>query len=350
MEKPSNSQIRNAGKVFKNPKATALERNNAFNIMNQWRVLHEVPLNTFQATLRRRTKQNGLKDAIVVQRLKNASTIIDKLSRYPNMCLDTMQDIGGLRVILKSVEEVEKIKNIYLSGNDFFKHQLIKEPDDYINEPNKKSGYRGIHLIYKSKYDREGWEQYSDLRIELQLRTELQHIWATTIETASIFQKQDFKSSKGDERWLEFFKLVSSAFALEEKTAVFHEHLNLKEQQIKDKIKVLSNELKVIESLNAIIITTKAISDENKSDEATRYCLVILNFDEKNLSVTYYPKDLLESAVKLLAEKEREAENQNKSILPLLVSVNDIKKLRKAYPNYYLDTSTFIDRLKKIIK
>jgi ppGpp synthetase/RelA/SpoT-type nucleotidyltranferase len=187
VKKPSNSQIRNAGEVFKNPKATALERNNAFNIMNQWRVLHEVPLNTFQATLRRRTKQNGLKDAIVVQRLKKASTIIDKLSRYPNMCLDTMQDIGGLRVILKSVEEVEKIKNIYLSGNDFFKHQLIKEPYDYINQLSKKSGYRAIHLIYKSKYDREGWEQYSDLRIELQLRTELQHIWATTLETASLF-------------------------------------------------------------------------------------------------------------------------------------------------------------------
>ena len=86
---------------------------------------------------------------------------IDKLSREPKMSLDRMHDIDGLRVILKSIEEVEKIKNIYLSGNDFFKHQLIKEPYDYINEPNKKSGYRGIHLIYKSKYDRDDWEQYA---------------------------------------------------------------------------------------------------------------------------------------------------------------------------------------------
>ena len=348
MEKPSNSQISKAGEVFRNPKATELERNNAFNIMNQWRILHEVPLNTFQATLRRRIKQNGLKDAIVAQRLKKASTIIDKLSREPKMSLDRMHDIGGLRVILKSIEEVEKIKNIYLSGNDFFKHQLIKEPDtyNYINEPNKKSGYRGIHLIYKSKYDRDGWEQYSDLRIELQLRTEIQHIWATTIETASIFQKQDFKSSKGDERWLEFFKLVSSAFAIEEETTIFHGHQNLTEQQIKDKIKALSIELKVVGTLNAYKVTTKAIIDENKSDKATRYCLVILNIDEKSLSATYYPKNLLESAVRLLAEKEREAENQNKSILPLLVSVNDVKKLPRAYPNYYLDTSNFIGRLK----
>lgn len=349
MEKPSNSQVRKAGEVFRNPKATELERNNAFNIMNQWRVLHEVPLNTFQATLRTRIKNVGLKNSIVAQRLKRASTIIDKLSRESGMSLDRMHDIGGLRVIVKSIEEVEKIKNIYLNGDKFFKHKRIHEPYDYISEPKKNSAYRGIHLIYKTKYDKEGWEQYSDLRIELQLRTELQHIWATTIETASIFQKQDFKSSKGDDRWLEFFKLVSSAFAIEEKTAVFHEHLNLAEQQIKDKIKTLSNELKVIETLNAYTVSTKAIT-ENKSGKATHYCLVILNIDEKSLNVTYYPKNLISTATKLLAEKEREAENQNKSILPLLVSVNDIKKLRKAYPNYYLDTSTFIDRLKRITK
>ena len=349
VQKPSNSQVRKAGEVFRNPNATEQERDNAFNVMNQWRVLHEVPLNTFQATLRARLKHNDLKDAIVAQRLKRASTIIDKLSRESGMSLERMHDIGGLRVILKSVQEVRKVEKIYLEGNKFFKHQLIKEPYDYIKEPKKNSGYRGVHLVYKAKYDKEDWEQYSDLRIELQLRTEIQHIWATTIETASIFQKQDFKSSKGDENWLEFFKLVSSAFAIEEGTSVFHEHQNLSEQQIKDKIKQLSTELKVVETLNAYTISTKAIT-ENKLGKATHYCLVILNIGEKSLSVSYYPKNLLSTAAKLLAEKEKEAENQNKPILPLLVSVNDVKKLPKAYPNYYLDTSNFIARLKEIIK
>lgn len=345
MEKPSNSQIRKAGEVFRNPNSTEQERENAFNVMNQWRVLHEVPLNTFQATLRTRLKHNDLKDAIVAQRLKRASTIINKLSRESAMSLDRMHDIGGLRVILKSIEEVRKVEKIYLQGNKFFKHQLIKDPYDYIKEPKKNSGYRGVHLVYKSKYDRSEWEQYSDLRIEVQLRTELQHIWATTVETASIFQKQDFKSSKGDEKWLEFFTLVSSAFALEEKTPIFHEHQSLTEQQIKDKIKRLSIELNVIETLNAYTVSTEAIT-KNKSGKATHYCLVILNTDEKSLSITYYPKNLLAKAAKLLAQKEKEAEGQ--PILPLLVSVNDVKKLPKAYPNYYLDTSNFLKRLRLI--
>ena len=113
MEKPSNSQIRKAGEIFRNPDATQQERDNAFNSMNQWRVLHEVPLNTFQATLRTRLKHHHLKDVIVAQRLKRASTIIDKLSRESGMSLDRMHDIGGLRVILKSIEEVRKVEKIY---------------------------------------------------------------------------------------------------------------------------------------------------------------------------------------------------------------------------------------------
>lgn len=348
MEKPSNNQIRKAGEVFRNPNATEQERDNAFDIMNRWRTLHNIPLNTFQATLRKRLKTNALKDAIVAQRLKRASTIIDKLGREPEMSLDRMHDIGGLRVILQSIEEVRRVEKIYLEGNKFFKHQLIKEPYDYIKEPKKKSGYRGIHLIYKTKYSEPDLIKYSDLKIELQLRTETQHIWATTVETASIFQKQDFKSSKGNKKWLEFFKLVSSAFAIEENSQVIAKHSKLTKNQIKKRIDQLSKELKVVETLSTYTISTKAIN-EKKLGKATHYCLVVLNIDEKRLNIAYYPKNLLEEANASLAEKEREASDQKKPIYPLLVSVNDIKKLKRAYPNYYLDTSKFISRLEALL-
>ena len=35
VEKPSNSQMRKAGEVFRNANATEQERDNAFNVMNQ---------------------------------------------------------------------------------------------------------------------------------------------------------------------------------------------------------------------------------------------------------------------------------------------------------------------------
>ena len=43
------------------------------------------------------------------------------------------------------------------------------------------SGYRGVHLIYRYNSDRK--TEYNTLLIEMQLRSQLQHAWATAVET-----------------------------------------------------------------------------------------------------------------------------------------------------------------------
>ncbi len=45
------------------------------------------------------------------------------------------------------------------------------------------------------------------LLIELQLRTRLQHEWATAVETMGTFLQSSLKSSQGPEEWLDFFSL-----------------------------------------------------------------------------------------------------------------------------------------------
>ena len=52
---------------------------------------------------------------------------------------------------------------------------------DYIENP-KSSGYRSIHYIYKYS---SNIQDYDGLKIELQIRTRLQHSWAMAVETAS---------------------------------------------------------------------------------------------------------------------------------------------------------------------
>ena len=61
----------------------------------------------------------------------------------------------------------------------FRSYKIIKF-NDYVENP-KDSGYRSIHYVYKysSKADK-----YNGLKIELQIRTKLQHNWATAVETA----------------------------------------------------------------------------------------------------------------------------------------------------------------------
>ena len=86
-----------------------------------------------------------------------------------------------------------------------------------IKEPNPKTGYRGIHLIYRYKSERS--KDYNGLRTEIQIRTKLQHLWATSVETVGLFTGEGLKFSQGSDEWLEFFRLVSELFAIEESLA-----------------------------------------------------------------------------------------------------------------------------------
>ena len=46
------------------------------------------------------------------------------------------------------------------------------------------------------------------MRIEMQLRTRLQHLWAAAVEIFDAFMGENFKSSRGSQAWLDFFALA----------------------------------------------------------------------------------------------------------------------------------------------
>jgi ppGpp synthetase/RelA/SpoT-type nucleotidyltranferase len=100
----SKSKINKAGQILVDNTGSREEIDWARDLANRWRACHGYPINTFKVTLRRHVKKFS-EDPIVAQRLKRMPTVIDKLKRYPNMKLTTMQDIGGVRAVLGSVEE-----------------------------------------------------------------------------------------------------------------------------------------------------------------------------------------------------------------------------------------------------
>ena len=105
------------------------------------------------------------KNRLIAKRLKRMPTILDKLQRYEDTQLSRMQDIGGIRVILNNIDEVNKLAIIYNKSTTSFKKVGYK---NYILNP-KDSGYRGIHIIYqyicKRKSD-EHKELLNNLKIE----------------------------------------------------------------------------------------------------------------------------------------------------------------------------------------
>ncbi len=95
---------------------------------------------------------------------KSTPSIIAKLIRQPSARLTQIQDIAGLRVIVKDYAEQDalrdKVKALY--------------PDCKIYDRREKPsfGYRAVHLVMKVE----------ERLVELQIRTEFQHLWAQVSE------------------------------------------------------------------------------------------------------------------------------------------------------------------------
>jgi len=309
----------------------------AVKLVNEWRACHAYPINTFQSLLRKKLKKyTG--SPFASQRLKRLPTIIDKLSRYSTMNLTQMQDIGGLRAVLDNIEDVYKLEDEYLNKTQFA--HTLDNKDDYIRNPRSEDGYRSIHLIYK--YKNKLNPGYDGLKLELQIRTKLQHIWANAVETMGTFLGQALKSRKGETKWLDFFALVSSAFAYKEKSEPIPRFKCLSKQDTYEAI------VKAEKELNAINIMI-GLSAVPKVDFKGRwfYHLVVLDSLNNTTTVYAYDRNSYEKAIEDYSHLEEEALD-GKKIEPVLVSAGQYEKLRKAYPSFFLDISEFLNEIQKI--
>lgn len=337
----SRTQVNKAGKILISKDPTDEEKEWAENVLLNWRACHGYPINTFQSTLRKRL---GAIDsqAIVAQRLKRAPSIIGKLKRFDKMQLARMQDIGGLRAIVQSLPKVKRLVDLYKHPGGFA-HELISVYD-YIENP-KSDGYRCIHLIYR--YKNKNSPHYNGLLVELQVRTKLQHAWATAVETMGIFLKQALKASQGEIKWLEYFRVVSSAFAHIEKTQLVPNYEQLDKAKTFKAVKKSEDQLKVLNMLQGFSLAADNIL-ERPREMKNSYHLIILDYHEKITHIKPYARDQLDTASKDYAHWEARA-NKGEPIEVVLVSAGSIELLRKAYPNYFLDTKEFIRNVSKII-
>lgn len=300
----------------------------AIDILNNWRSAHAYPLDVITNNLRRNNPR-----AIVVQRLKRLDSIIGKIERFPDMSLYRMQDLGGCRVIVDSVDEVYRSVNKF---KDSKVRHIFKRENDYILNP-KASGYRSYHMVYQFQSDDN--ETYNkNMLIEIQFRTKMQHIWATAVEMMGIFTKSKLKSSIGDEDILRFFVLVSSLFAKKEGTSICPNTVD-DNSTIIDEVKKIDDKLHLVSRISALSV---AINHTNASQKmkGKGYYVLILNYKEKMLRVRGFSTKQIDLATKVY--NDIEAKN-DKNIDVVLVSAQSFDDLREAYPNYFADISEFVE-------
>lgn len=333
---PSKAALKRAGQVLRKEDEGA-NFDSAMRLLSDWRGLFAFPLNTFNVMLRHKCRQLHFNDAIVARRLKRTPSIITKLRRFHSMDLSRMQDIGGLRVIVSNISDVYKFWDSLQSSR--MKHEAIVPPNDYIATP-KADGYRSLHQVYK--YQSDEHPELCGLMVEVQIRTKLQHAWATAVETLGAIEQASFKTGEGSEKYKRFFKLASALISLHEKADVLSEFSGFTQETLIKEFTAIEQELNVFQKLTGITIAAKHILSPVAKKAA--FHVMMLDPTAGTLSLTPFSEEQALTAEKFYSFLE----STEKSKLIVLVSVDDLKALKKAYPNYFLDTKLFVETLKRI--
>lgn len=308
----------------------------ALEVLDYWRELH--------ADMFGREHDFRLPFGTVATRIKRTVSIVEKLRRYPSMKLSRMQDIAGMRVVVDVSTQtsaklfqgsVAEFQNIFRSDAC-----MEKSSDDYIRTP-KTSGYRAVHLIYE--HGNETRPVYNGLLFEIQFRTKLQHLWAMAVETVGMFYGQALKASRGDQDWLDFFRLASAAFSHIERAPVVAALADKSFEQIRSDLRRDGNEKTFFSKLAAI----KEV-DETYSSEEYDYWLLELNIKKGENKIFGFKSDQIETAHEMYSAKEQTPACQRGDVQVVLVSTQSFKDLREAYPSYFLDVAEFTKTIKNI--
>jgi hypothetical protein len=261
-----------------------------------------------------------------------------KLKRFPEMKLTQIQDIAGCRAIVSSVPQVYALVSAY--KNSDIKHKLVHE-DDYIHLP-KDSGYRSYHLIYRYYSDKKS-KAWNGLKVEIQIRSLLQHVWATAVETVGIFIRHSLKSSQGDQDWLRFFQLMGTSISIRE-----HEvpvpNTPTNRYELRQELQDCAKRLDVENRLRVFNTTLKTV--EEVGVRSGSHFLLELDVLAQHTKITSYSYTDWEKAQRDYSKTERTGKSED----VVLVSAESIKALKSAYPNYFLDMTKFIRAVAQAVR
>jgi len=316
-----------------------LERLSVLTRIDEWREDHLKPLQELYTSIESILRNSEIKASISSQRLKRMTSIIGKIGRNKSMGLGGMQDIGGARFIFADTDLLHKAKAVLAKA--FVPNFELVKINDYVQSP-KNSGYRSIHFVYKYSMPDT---IYDGLSIELQIRTKLQHDWATAVETAELISNSPLKASQGNEDWQNFFKIVSAIFARYEHQPV---NISFKDYSEKDyclEFASMEDKHRFTESLAATVTGVKYSTDANFSKG---YVLLLINYNTKRVNLRHFSVEDIDKANMSYSQAESSVDRNNGAVV--LVSVDDMKSLIEAYPSYFLNAQEFLQSLAGFVK
>ena len=187
------------------------------------------------------------------------------------------------------------------------------------------------------------------MRIEIQLRSRLQHAWAAAVETVGTFSGQALKSSEGDEGWLRFFALMGSEIAFSEGCPLVPDTAESRDL-LRRELAAAAAALDAVARLEGYRQALKVLEGHVRNGRAEYFHIVAESWPDGTARVRWneYASDEREEAIRAFEEVEA-AIVHFPGAETVLVRVASVDALRSAYPSYFADTRAFVAELEKAI-
>ena len=156
----SNSEIDRLGSRLRR---TGSPSANDVSMYVSWSASFEDSLHEIQGAVLEAAQRADVDPSERTARIKQLYSTIAKLKRMPTK-LSRLDDIAGCRIVVGSEQDINSLVLQLATSN-------VKRVRDYRHRD--RNGYRAVHLTLLSAAGRS---------VEVQLRTELQHVWAGVCE------------------------------------------------------------------------------------------------------------------------------------------------------------------------
>ena len=266
------------------------------------------------------------KNGIVTYRVKRIDSIISKLKRMQKTQLPRIEDIAGCRCILSNNKQVYELKALLEQCLT-----IKSDRNDYIKVP-KDNGYKSLHLVVQTK------DKKSKV-IEVQLRCENDHNWATLVEITDQIYSTKIKEGQNESELSKMLFLLSKGINELDRREISEFITIVKKKEFVDRI----NEVFVKNSVEV----RKQWSDIEKRIDRNFY---LISVDKENKSTISSYRSFTEAEKKYF-EKFKEYPDDN----IVLTHISDAKfeQISKAYSNYTLTYHSFsqdiMSKLKEIV-
>lgn len=294
-------------------------------VFEDYRKQHLEPLTRLTLELQTWLQQYD-RQYFIAQRLKRRPQILRKLRRL-SVRLTQLQDIGGCRIIVDKNSDVDAlVKHIRVKIGEGGFAKIVRETD-YRELGRDDTGYRAFHIIL----------DVSGCKIELQVRSRIQHYWSESIERTSVIYGARLKEKEGDPVVIEYFKTFSNALhsveinhALARATEI---DLQQKRQLAEAVISQAAGDRNLGGHVNSDIVRTMAEREGQNAGTLNNWILVFDWNDGNFVLWDVVGRDASE-AIKAYSRYEAEFPEEEKYEV-VLIGSSDISTVPQTHSHYF---------------